>query len=104
VLDIDMIIHSFQYLYLLWPLLASHGTGQNRTVYNSILSGPRQEHSTDGPEEMYVILLDNGRSNLLAQKDQRQGLYCIRCGSRLNVCPVYQNIGGHTYEATYQGP
>jgi len=51
-----------------------------------------------------VILLDNGRTNLLAQKDQRQGLYCIRCGACLNVCPVFQNIGGHAYETTYQGP
>lgn len=104
VVGIEKMIPSIQDLDLFWPLLASHGTGQNLTVYNSILSGPRQEPETDGPEEMYVILLDNGRSNLLAQKEQRQGLYCIRCGSCLNVCPVYQNIGGHTYEATYQGP
>lgn len=104
VVGIEKMIPSIQDLDLFWPLLASHGTGQNLTVYNSILSGPRQAPETDGPEEMYVILLDNGRSNLLAQKEQRQGLYCIRCGSCLNVCPVYQNIGGHTYEATYQGP
>lgn len=104
VVGIEKMIPSLLDLDLFWPLLASHGTGQNLTVYNSILSGPRQETETDGPDEMYVILLDNGRSNLLAQKDQRQGLYCIRCGACLNVCPVYQNIGGHTYEATYQGP
>src|SRR5690606_17710217 len=104
VVGIEKMIPSLQDLDLFWPLLASHGTGQNLTVYNSILSGPRQEHVTDCLEVMYVILLYNGRSNLLAQKDQRQGLYCIRCGSCLNVCPVYQNIGGHTYEATYQGP
>jgi L-lactate dehydrogenase complex protein LldF len=85
-------------------LLSTHGTGQNLTVYNTILSGPRQPNETDGPEEMYVVLLDNGRTNLLAQKDQRQGLYCIRCGACLNVCPVYKNIGGHTYETTYSGP
>jgi L-lactate dehydrogenase complex protein LldF len=53
---------------------------------------------------MYVILLDNGRTNLLAQKDQRQGLYCIRCGACLNACPIYKNIGGHTYNTTYSGP
>jgi len=53
---------------------------------------------------MYIILLDNGRTNLLAQKEQRQGLYCIRCGACLNACPVYKNIGGHTYESTYSGP
>jgi L-lactate dehydrogenase complex protein LldF len=74
------------------------------TVYNTILSGPKQENETDGPEEMYVVLLDNGRTNLLAQKEQRQGLYCIRCGACLNACPIYKNIGGHTYETTYSGP
>jgi L-lactate dehydrogenase complex protein LldF len=81
-----------------------HGTGQNLTVYNTILTGPRQPNESDGPEEMYVILLDNGRTDLLAQKDQRQGLYCIRCGACLNACPVYQNVGGHTYNTTYSGP
>jgi L-lactate dehydrogenase complex protein LldF len=85
-------------------MLSTHGTGQNLTVYNTILSGPRQPDETDGPDEMYVILLDNGRTNLLAQKDQRQGLYCIRCGACLNACPVYKNIGGHTYNTTYSGP
>ena len=98
------LIPSMADLDLFWPMLATHGTGQNLTVYNTILSGPRQPNETDGPEEMYVILLDNGRTNLLAQKDQRQGLYCIRCGACLNACPVYKNIGGHTYETTYSGP
>ncbi|MGO3806708.1 MAG: LutB/LldF family L-lactate oxidation iron-sulfur protein [Sphingobacterium sp.] len=104
VAGIEKTIPNMQDLDLFWPLLATHGTGQNLTVYNTILSGPRQTNESDGPEEMYVILLDNGRTNLLAQKEQRQGLYCIRCGSCLNVCPVYQNIGGHTYGTTYQGP
>ncbi|MCY4780054.1 LutB/LldF family L-lactate oxidation iron-sulfur protein [Sphingobacterium sp. UT-1RO-CII-1] len=101
---IEKVIPQLQDLDLFWPLLASHGTGQNLTVYNSILSGPRQAHESDGPEAMYVILLDNGRSQLLAQKEQRQGLYCIRCGACLNACPIYKNIGGHTYNTTYQGP
>ncbi|MXV16964.1 LutB/LldF family L-lactate oxidation iron-sulfur protein [Hufsiella ginkgonis] len=101
---IEKIIPSIADLDLYWPLLATHGTGQNLTAYNTILSGPRQETETDGPEKMFVILLDNGRTNLLAQKDQRQGLYCIRCGACLNACPVYKNIGGHTYETTYSGP
>lgn len=104
VVGIEKIIPSIGDLDLFWPLLASHGTGQNLTVYNSILSGPRLDTETDGPDEMYVVLLDNGRSRLLEKKEQRQGLYCIRCGSCLNVCPIYQNIGGHTYETTYQGP
>lgn len=104
VVGIEKLIPSLDDLDTFWPLLASHGTGQHLTVYNSIISGPRQQHETDGPEEMYVVLLDNGRTNLLAQKDQRQGLYCIRCGACLNACPVYKNVGGHTYETTYSGP
>ncbi|PYF70097.1 LutB/LldF family L-lactate oxidation iron-sulfur protein [Pedobacter nutrimenti] len=104
VVGIEKVIPSMTDLDLYWPLLASHGTGQNLTVYNTILSGPRQVHETDGPEEMYVILLDNGRTSLLAQKEQRQGLYCIRCGACLNACPVYKNVGGHTYNTTYSGP
>ncbi|MGF7081359.1 LutB/LldF family L-lactate oxidation iron-sulfur protein [Mucilaginibacter sp. UYCu711] len=104
IVGIEKIVPSITDLDLFWPMLATHGTGQNLTVYNTILSGPRQANETDGPEEMYVILLDNGRTNLLAQKDQRQGLYCIRCGACLNACPVYKNIGGHTYSTPYSGP
>ena len=104
VVGIEKIIPNVQDLEVFWPLLSTHGTGQNLTVYNTLLTGPKQPYESDGPEEMYVILLDNGRSKLLAQKEQRQGLYCIRCGACLNVCPIYQNIGGHTYETTYQGP
>lgn len=104
IVGIEKVIPSIADLDLFWPLLASHGTGQNLTVYNTLLSGPRQANETDGPEEMYVILLDNGRTNLLAQKEQRQALYCIRCGACLNACPVYKNIGGHTYNTTYSGP
>jgi L-lactate dehydrogenase complex protein LldF len=104
IVGIEKIIPSIADLDLFWPMLAGHGTGQNLTVYNTILSGPRQPNETDGPDEMYVILLDNGRTNLLAQKDQRQGLYCIRCGACLNACPVYKNIGGHTYNTPYSGP
>jgi L-lactate dehydrogenase complex protein LldF len=104
VVGIEKIIPSMADLDLFWPMLSTHGTGQNLTVYNSILSGPRQPDETDGPEEMYVILLDNGRTNLLAQKEQRQGLYCIRCGACLNACPIYKNVGGHTYNTPYSGP
>lgn len=104
IVGIEKIVPSLQDLDLFWPLLSTHGTGQRLTVYNSILGGPRQEGETDGPEEMYVVLLDNGRTELLAQKDQRQGLYCIRCGACLNACPIYKNIGGHTYDTTYSGP
>jgi L-lactate dehydrogenase complex protein LldF len=104
VVGIEKVIPSIADLDLFWPMLATHGTGQNLTVYNTILSGPKQAGETDGPDEMYVIMLDNGRTSLLAQKDQRQGLYCIRCGACLNACPVYKNIGGHSYQTTYSGP
>jgi L-lactate dehydrogenase complex protein LldF len=104
IVGIEKIIPSLNDLDLYWPLLSSHGTGQNLTVYNSIIGGPRQPGETDGPEKMFVILLDNGRTNVLAQKDQRQALYCIRCGACLNACPIYKNIGGHTYNTTYSGP
>ena len=101
---IEKLIPKLEHLSLLWPLLATFGTGQKMTVYNTIISGPRQKNETDGPEEMYVILLDNGRTNLLANDKMREGLYCIRCGACLNACPVYKNIGGHSYDATYSGP
>ncbi|UOQ73725.1 LutB/LldF family L-lactate oxidation iron-sulfur protein [Hymenobacter cellulosilyticus] len=104
IVGIEKVIPSVHDLDLFWPLLSTSGTGQQVTVYNTIYTGPRQPLEKDGPEEMYVVLLDNGRTNLLAQPDKREALHCIRCGACLNVCPVYKNIGGHTYEATYSGP
>ena len=101
---IEKVIPSYTDLGLFWPLLATYGTGQKITVYNTIISGPKQAGETDGPEEMYVILLDNGRTNLLANAKTREALYCIRCGACLNACPVYKNIGGHSYETAYSGP
>jgi L-lactate dehydrogenase complex protein LldF len=101
---IEKMLPSMNDLALFWPLLATYGTGQQVTVYNSIFSGPRQEHETDGPEDMYVILMDNGRTNILKDTEARESLYCIRCGSCLNACPVYKNIGGHSYGTTYSGP
>lgn len=101
---IEKVIPTLTDLALFWPLLATFGTGQTITSYSTIVSGPRQPGETDGPEEMYVILLDNGRANLLANEKVREALYCIRCGACLNVCPVYKNIGGHTYGTTYSGP
>lgn len=103
IIGIEKILPSIQDLALFWPLLSTFGTGQKLTVYNSIFTGPRQAGETDGPQEMYVILLDNGRTRLL-KKSVRESMYCIRCGSCLNACPVYKNIGGHTYATTYSGP
>lgn len=104
IVGIEKIIPSLPDLDLFWCLLATHGTGQNITVYNNIMTGPKQENEIDGPEEMYVVLLDNGRSELLAQVEQRRALNCIRCGACLNACPIYQGVGGHAYGTTYSGP
>ncbi|RYF91936.1 MAG: iron-sulfur cluster-binding protein [Chitinophagaceae bacterium] len=104
IVGIEKMIPSLTDLALFWPLLSTFGTGQKITSYNSIISGPRQPGETDGPEEMYVILLDNGRTNILESPVQRESLYCIRCGACLNACPIYKNIGGHAYGATYSGP
>ncbi|HEX8316550.1 MAG TPA: LutB/LldF family L-lactate oxidation iron-sulfur protein, partial [Flavisolibacter sp.] len=104
IVGIEKVIPSLTDLALFWPLLATYGTGQRVTSYNSIVTGPRQVNENDGPEEMYVILLDNGRTNILANEKTRESLYCIRCGACLNACPVYKNIGGHTYQTTYSGP
>lgn len=104
IVGIEKVIPSLTDLGLFWPLLATFGTGQQVTVYNTVVTGPRQANESDGPEEMYVILLDNGRTNILANPKTRESLYCIRCGACLNACPVYKNIGGHAYGATYSGP
>ncbi len=104
IVGIEKMIPSITDLGLFWPLLSTFGTGQRITVYNTIVTGPRQENETDGPEEMYVILLDNGRTNILQNPKQRESLYCIRCGACLNACPIYKNIGGHAYGTTYSGP
>lgn len=101
---IEKVLPSINDLPMFWPLLATYGTGQRITSYNTLVTGPKQPGEKDGPEEMYVILLDNGRTSLLENPHTREALYCIRCGACLNACPVYKNIGGHSYETTYSGP
>jgi L-lactate dehydrogenase complex protein LldF len=104
VVGIEKLIPSIEDLDLFLPLLAHHGTGQKITVYNNLVFGPRSEGEPDGPEEMYVILIDNRRTELLKFREQRRGLSCIRCGACLNGCPVYRSVGGYTYKAPYSGP
>ncbi len=104
IVGIEKVIPSLTDLALFWPLLSTYGTGQKVTVYNSIITGPKQQGEMDGPDDMYVILLDNGRTNILKNPKTRESLYCIRCGACLNACPVYKNIGGHAYGTTYSGP
>lgn len=104
IVGVEKIIPSIQDLDLFLPLLATHGTGQNVTVYNSILTASQQDGETDGPMDMYVVLLNNKRTEVLKRKEQRRAMSCIRCGACLNGCPVYKSIGGHTYGTTYSGP
>lgn len=101
---IEKIVPRLADLAVMWPTLTTIATGQHLTTYNTLIGGPRQPDETDGPEEFHVVLLDNGRTDLLADPEQREVLHCIRCGACLNVCPVYNKIGGHAYGTTYQGP
>ncbi len=104
VAGIEKVIPRAQDLAVFLKLLARSATGQPLSVYTSFLSGPKRGGEVDGPEEFHVILLDGGRTKLLADKDKRQSLYCIRCGACLNTCPVYRRIGGHSYPWVYSGP
>ena len=103
-LGIEKIVPRLEDLALLLPMLSTIGTGQPLTCYNSFYGGPRQPGEPDGPEKFHVVLLDNRRTELLADAEQRDALHCIRCGGCLNVCPVFKNVGGHTYGTTYSGP
>ena len=89
-------------LYL--RLLPRSATGQRITSYNTFVSGPRAASDEDGPEEFHLVIVDNGRLNLLADDDMREALSCIRCGACLNTCPVYRKVGGHAYGWVYPGP
>ena len=104
VAGIEKLIPRAQDLAVFLDLLGRSATGQPLTVYTSFLSGPRRPGEIDGPDEFYLVLLDNGRTKLLADAEKRQSLYCIRCGACLNHCPVYRKIGGHNYPWVYSGP
>jgi L-lactate dehydrogenase complex protein LldF len=103
-LGIEKVLPRFADLALFLPMLATAGAGQPMTGYNTMYAGPRQPGESDGPEEWHVVLLDNRRTELLADAEQRDALHCIRCGACLNVCPIFRNVGGHTYGTTYSGP
>ena len=101
---IEKVLPKLEDLALFLPMLATAGAGQTITGYNTMYGGPRQPGECDGPEEYHVVLLDNRRTELLADPEQRDALHCIRCGACLNVCPIFKNVGGHTYGTTYSGP
>lgn len=104
VVGIEKVLPKLSDLALFLPMLATAGAGQPMTCYNTLYGGPRQPGEPDGPEEFHVVLLDNRRTELLADAEQRDALRCIRCGACLNVCPIFRNIGGHSYGTTYPGP
>lgn len=104
VMGIEKVIPRLENLPNFLKLLIHSASGQRISSYVNLISGPRRPGEIDGPEELYLILLDNGRSGILSDPFLAQTLSCIRCGACLNSCPVYQNIGGHAYASTYQGP
>ena len=103
VMGIEKLVPTVQDAFLQYQALARSATGQKVTVYLSMTNGPRQPEDADGPEEFHVVLLDNGRAQMLAD-GYGEALMCIRCGACLNVCPVYKQISGHGYGNTYSGP
>jgi len=103
-MGMERIIPSWQDLEVMATLLPRSATGQKLTVYMSGISGPRRSEDADGPDEMHIIIVDNGRSLQLGDPEFQELLNCIRCGACLNACPVYRHIGGHAYGGTYSGP
>jgi L-lactate dehydrogenase complex protein LldF len=102
-MGIERLVPTMQDLAVMLKVLARSATGQRLTVYSNLINGPRPPHEADGPDELHVVLLDNGRSRVLGS-ELAEILYCIRCGACLTACPVYQQIGGHAYGSIYSGP
>lgn len=100
---IEKVIPRLEDLPVFLKLLARAATGQTLSVYTTMITGPRRSDELDGPDEFHLVLLDNGRSKILAS-GFRESLQCIRCGACLNACPVYRRIGGHAYGGVYSGP
>src|SRR5829696_5082654 len=104
VMGIEKVIPRFADLDVFLKLLPRSGTGQRLTTYQSFITGTKRHTTDEGPEELHIVLLDNGRSRMLAHPVTRQSLACIRCGACLNACPVYQQVGGHAYGSVFPGP
>jgi len=104
VMGIEKVIPRFSDLDVFLKLLPRSGTGQRLTTYQSFITGTKRAPQDEGPDELHIVLLDNGRSRMLAHPVTRQSLACIRCGACLNACPVYQQVGGHAYGSVYPGP
>jgi L-lactate dehydrogenase complex protein LldF len=104
VMGIEKVIPRLTDLDVFLKLLPRSGTGQQLTAYQSLITGVKRRPEDEGPEELHIVLMDNGRSRMLAHPVTRQSLACIRCGACLNACPVYQQVGGHAYGSVYPGP
>ncbi|GMX64068.1 lactate utilization iron-sulfur protein LutB [Paenibacillus elgii] len=104
VMGMERLVPTYDDLEVVLNLLARSATGQKLTTYTSMITGPRREGELDGPEELHLIVLDNGRSAQLGDPVFQEVLHCIRCAACLNVCPVYRHVGGHTYGSVYSGP
>jgi L-lactate dehydrogenase complex protein LldF len=102
-LGIEKIIPRLADLPVFLKLLARSSTGQPMGVYTTLINGPRRPQDPDGPQELHIVLLDNGRSTIL-KSPLREVLTCVRCGACLNACPAYRNVGGHAYGSVYPGP
>ncbi len=102
-MGMEKLIPRFADLSIFLKLLARSASAQSLTQYTNIISGPKRPGEFDGPEEFHLIVMDNGRSRVLAS-DYRDTLRCIRCGACLNTCPIYRTVGGHTYGSIYPGP
>jgi L-lactate dehydrogenase complex protein LldF len=104
VTGIEKVVEKLEHVPPLFSLLTRSATGQAVTTYLNLISHPRQPGEKDGPAEVHLILIDNGRSQAYADEQLRATLQCIRCGACMNHCPVYARIGGHAYGTTYPGP
>lgn len=103
-MGIEKVVPNLADLAVFLRILARSASGQKMSSYVSFITGARREGESDGASEFHLVLLDNGRTRLLADSEKRESLYCLRCGACLNVCPVYQKIGGHAYGSVYSGP
>ena len=104
IMGMEKIIPRMEDLGVFLRLLIRSATGQRLSSYVTTINGPRRPDEADGPEEMHLVIVDNGRSRMLADPQLREALYCLRCGACLNACPVYRKVGGHAYGWVYSGP
>ena len=104
IMGMEKIVPSMEDLGIFLRLLIRSATGQRISSYVTTVTGPRQADDEDGPDEFHLVIVDNGRSRLLADPELRESLYCLRCGACLNACPVYRKVGGHAYGWVYSGP